>query len=71
MIEWRRNKVQQLLVQGHRQVNTGKKLADPSIRKLFEGKDFVFVSTLMKPRITPTWVHLAYSQQKSFYTWHQ
>jgi PPOX class probable F420-dependent enzyme len=41
--------------------NTGEKLTDPSIRKLFEGKNFVFVSTLMKdgtPHITPTWVDL-------------
>src|SRR5918994_142851 len=41
--------------------NTGNKLADPSIRKLFEGKNFVFVSTLMRdgtPHITPTWVDL-------------
>jgi hypothetical protein len=41
--------------------NTGNKLADPSIRKLFEEKNFVFVSTLMRdgtPHITPTWVDL-------------
>jgi PPOX class probable F420-dependent enzyme len=41
--------------------NTDKKLTDPSIRKLFEGKNFVFVSTLMRdgtPHITPTWVDL-------------
>jgi len=34
---------------------------NPSISKLFEGKNFVFVSTLMKdgtPHITPTWVDL-------------
>jgi hypothetical protein len=41
--------------------NTGNKLTDPSIRKLFEEKNFVFVSTLMRdgtPHITPTWVDL-------------
>src|SRR5215475_11800925 len=34
---------------------------NPSISKLFEGKNFVFVSTLMKdgtPHIRPTWVDL-------------
>ena len=41
--------------------NTADKLMDPSIRRLFEGKNFVFVSTLMRdgtPQITPTWVDL-------------
>ncbi|HKR74085.1 MAG TPA: pyridoxamine 5'-phosphate oxidase family protein, partial [Candidatus Nitrosocosmicus sp.] len=34
-------------------------IIDPSIRRLFEDKNFAFVSTLMKdgyPQITPTWV---------------
>jgi PPOX class probable F420-dependent enzyme len=33
------------------------KISDPSIKRLFEGKNFVFISTLMKdgtPHITPT-----------------
>lgn len=37
------------------------KINDPSIKKLFEGRNFVFVSTLMKdgtPHITPTWVDI-------------
>jgi len=37
------------------------KISGPPVRKLFEGKKFVFVSTLMKnatPKITPTWVDL-------------
>jgi PPOX class probable F420-dependent enzyme len=37
------------------------KICDPSIKRLFEGKNFVFISTLMKdgtPHITPTWVDL-------------
>jgi hypothetical protein len=41
--------------------DTADKLMDPSIRRLFEGKNFVFVSTLMRdgtPQITPTWVDL-------------
>ena len=41
--------------------NIGDKITDPSIKRLFEGKNFVFVSTLMKngtPHITPTWVDL-------------
>jgi hypothetical protein len=33
--------------------NTGNKLADPSIRKLFEEKNFVFVSTLMRDGTPP------------------
>jgi PPOX class probable F420-dependent enzyme len=41
--------------------NIDDKIMEPSIRRLFEGKNFVFVSTLMKdgtPHITPTWVDL-------------
>src|SRR5919106_481184 len=41
--------------------NSDDKMTDPSIRRLFEGKNFVFVSTLMddgRPQITPTWVDL-------------
>jgi PPOX class probable F420-dependent enzyme len=41
--------------------NSHDKIMEPSIRRLFEGKNFVFVSTLMKdgtPQITPTWVDL-------------
>lgn len=37
------------------------KISGPPVRKLFEGKIFVFVSTLMKnatPKITSTWVDL-------------
>lgn len=37
------------------------KLSDPNIRKLFDGKNFVFVSSLMKdgsPQVTPTWVDI-------------
>jgi hypothetical protein len=30
------------------QSNNDNKLKDPSVRRLFEGKNFVFVSTLMK-----------------------
>jgi PPOX class probable F420-dependent enzyme len=43
---------------GHHQTND---IIDPSIRKLFEGKNFAFVSTLMKdgyPQITPTWIDI-------------
>jgi hypothetical protein len=39
--------------------NNNNKINDPSVKRLFEGKNFVFVSTLMKdgtPHITPTWV---------------
>jgi PPOX class probable F420-dependent enzyme len=42
----------------HHQTND---IIDPSIRKLFEGKNFAFVSTLMKdgyPQITPTWIDI-------------
>ena len=37
------------------------KLSDPRIRKLFECKNFVFLSSLMKdgsPHVTPTWVNI-------------
>jgi PPOX class probable F420-dependent enzyme len=40
---------------------TNGKLNDPSIRKLFENKNFVFVGSLMKdgsPQVTPTWVDI-------------
>ena len=43
------------------QSNNDIKLKDPSVRRLFEGKNFVFVSTLMKdgtPHLSPTWVDL-------------
>lgn len=36
-------------------------LTDPRIRKLFEDKNFVFLSSLMKdgsPHVTPTWVDI-------------
>jgi uncharacterized pyridoxamine 5'-phosphate oxidase family protein len=41
--------------------NNDNKMKDPSVRRIFEGKNFVFVSTLMEdgtPQITPTWVDL-------------
>ena len=37
------------------------KLNDPHIRKLFEDKNFVFLSSLMKdgsPQVTPTWTDI-------------
>jgi hypothetical protein len=40
------------------QSNNDNKLKDPSVR-LFEGKNFVFISTMMKdgtPHLSPTWV---------------
>jgi PPOX class probable F420-dependent enzyme len=43
------------------QSNNDNKLEDPSVRRLFEGKNFVFVSTLMKdgtPHLSPNWVDL-------------
>ena len=43
------------------QSNNDNRLKDPSVRGLFEGKNFVFVSTLMKdgtPQLSPTWVDL-------------
>ncbi len=36
-------------------------ITDPSIAKLFEGKNFVFLATLMEdssPQVTPTWVDI-------------
>jgi PPOX class probable F420-dependent enzyme len=42
-------------------INDNNKIKDPSVRRLFEGKNYVFVSTLMEdgtPQITPTWVDL-------------
>lgn len=38
---------------------SNEKLTDPRIRELFEGKNFAFLSSLMKdgsPHVTPTWV---------------
>jgi PPOX class probable F420-dependent enzyme len=40
---------------------TKNKLSDPDIRKIFENKNFVFVSSLMEdgsPQVTPTWVDI-------------
>jgi PPOX class probable F420-dependent enzyme len=37
------------------------KLSDPNIRKIFESKNFVFLSSLMQdgsPQVTPTWVDI-------------
>jgi PPOX class probable F420-dependent enzyme len=37
------------------------KIADNAVRKLFEGKNFVFIASLMKdgsPHVTPTWVDI-------------
>src|ERR687887_1027410 len=37
------------------------KITDPSVRRLFEGKNFVFISSIMKdgsPQVTPTWVDI-------------
>jgi hypothetical protein len=39
------------------QSNNDNKLKDPSVKRLFEGKNFVFISTLMKdgtPHLSPT-----------------
>jgi predicted pyridoxine 5'-phosphate oxidase superfamily flavin-nucleotide-binding protein len=36
-------------------------IADPAIRRLFEGKNLVFIASLMKdgsPQVTPTWVDI-------------
>ena len=36
-------------------------ITDPSIAKLFDGKNFAFLATLMKdgsPQVTPTWVDI-------------
>ena len=41
--------------------HTNNEITDVSTRKLFEGKNFAFVSTLMRdgyPQITPTWVDI-------------
>ena len=40
---------------------TKNKLSDPDIRKIFENKNFVFISSLMEdgsPQVTPTWVDI-------------
>lgn len=40
---------------------SNEKLIDPRIRKFFEGKNFAFLSSLMKdgsPHVTPTWVDI-------------
>jgi PPOX class probable F420-dependent enzyme len=40
---------------------SNEKLTDPRIRKFFEGKNFAFLSSLMKdgsPHVTPTWVDI-------------
>jgi PPOX class probable F420-dependent enzyme len=37
------------------------KITDPSVRRLFEDKNFVFISSIMKdgsPQVTPTWVDI-------------
>ena len=37
------------------------KITDPSVRKLFEGKNFVFISSIMRdgsPQVTPMWVDI-------------
>ena len=42
-------------------MNQNEKIADPSIRRIFEGKNFAFISTLMKdgsPQVSPTWVDI-------------
>jgi PPOX class probable F420-dependent enzyme len=39
----------------------GDKIADNAVRKLFEGKNFVFIASLMKdgsPHVSPTWVDI-------------
>ena len=36
-------------------------ITDPSIRRLFEGKNLVYIASLMKdgsPQVTPTWVDI-------------
>ena len=38
---------------------SNEKLTDPGVRQFFEGKNFAFLSSLMKdgsPHVTPTWV---------------
>ena len=58
-------------------MNTNKKkgnqrrdsITDPSIAKLFEGKNFAFLATLMKdgsPQVTPTWVDIDKNNNKIF-----
>lgn len=40
-------------------------ITDPSIRRLFEGKNLVFIASLMKdgsPQVTPTWVDIEDSE---------
>jgi PPOX class probable F420-dependent enzyme len=40
---------------------SNEKLTDPDIREFFEGKNFAFLSSLMKdgsPHVTPTWVDI-------------
>lgn len=40
---------------------SNEKLTDPRIREFFEGKNFAFMSSLMKdgsPHVTPTWVDI-------------
>ena len=37
------------------------KVTNPSVRKIFEGKNFVFISSIMRdgsPQVTPTWVDI-------------
>lgn len=45
-----------------KKVNKGRgSITDPSIAKLFEGKNFAFLATLMRdgsPQVTPTWVDI-------------
>lgn len=47
---------------GNKKTNQRRDLVtDPSIAKLFEGKNFAFIATLMKdgsPQVTPTWVDI-------------
>src|ERR687886_714378 len=46
----------------NKKANQGRgSITDPSIAKLFEGKNFAFLATLMKdgsPQVTPTWVDI-------------
>ena len=40
---------------------SNEKLTEPRVRKFFEGKNFAFLSSLMKdgsPHVTPTWVDI-------------
>ncbi|HEY7109800.1 MAG TPA: PPOX class F420-dependent oxidoreductase [Nitrososphaeraceae archaeon] len=44
-----------------RKANNSNSLADPAIRRLFEGKNFVSFASLMKdggPHVAPTWVDI-------------